>query len=130
MGRGAHGDLTCKEDLVLMSVENHILVARRGWGHDAVPKGLDILEAVMDAGRIVAANSCHSLVAGLVEGFERVEVDDATKRLVEELDCRDDIGVTGVVLSERLKRGDGLVDRITLQPTNRSGAAAIVEAIL
>ena len=61
--RGAHGNLRWGEDLVLMSVEKHILVARRGLGHDAVPIGLETLESVMDAGGEVAAGSCHGLVA-------------------------------------------------------------------
>ena len=128
--RGAHGDLSWREDLILMSVENHILVARRGWGHEAVPIGVDVLESVMDAGCVVAAGSGHGLVAGLVEGLKLVEVERATKRLIEELNCRDDVSVAGIVLSEILKRGDGLVNRISLLPIHRPVAATVVEAIL
>lgn len=84
----------------------------------------------MDAGCVVGTGSCHSLVAGLVKGLEVVEVEGATKRLVEKLDCRDDVSVVGVALSEVLKRGDRLADRITLLPINGSVAAAIVETIL
>lgn len=113
-----------------MSIENHILIARRGWGHEAVPIGLKILKCVMDAGCIVSASSCYGLVAGLIEGLELVEVEGATKRLVQELDCRDDVSVVRVVLSEVLKRSERLADRITLLPINRPIAATIVEAIL
>lgn len=84
----------------------------------------------MDAGCVVAAGSCHGLVTGLVEGLELVEVEGATKRLVEELNRRDDVSISGVALSEILKRGDGLADRITLLPPNGSVASAVVEAIL
>lgn len=128
--RGAHGDLSWREDLILMSIEEHILVARRGWRHEAVPIGLEILEGVMNDRCVVAAGSSHSLVAGLVEGPDLVEVESGSHRLVEEFDCRDDVGVGGVALSEYLKRGDSLADRITLLPINSSVAAAVVEAIL
>ncbi len=84
----------------------------------------------MEAGCVVAAGSCQSLVAGLVKGLEIAEVERATKRLVEELDCRYDVSIVGVALSEVLKRGDCLADRITLLPIDRSIAAAVVEAIL
>ena len=130
MCRGAHGDLGWREDLVLMSIEKHILIAGRGWGHEAVPIGVDILESVVDYRCVVAAGSCHGLVAGLVKGPDLVKIEGATKRLVEEFDCRHDVSVVGVTLSKILKRGDGLADCITLLPINRSVAAAIVEAIL
>lgn len=84
----------------------------------------------MNASYVVAAGSCHGVVTGLVEGLDLVKVEGATKRLVEDLNCRDGVGVSGVALSENLKRGDRLVDRITLLPINGSKAAAVVEAIL
>ena len=66
----------------------------------------------------------------MVEGLDLVEVEGATKRLVKNLNCREDVRVTGVASSKNLKRGDGLADRVTLLPINRSVAAAVVEAIL
>ena len=84
----------------------------------------------MNASCVVAAGSCHSFVAGLVEGLELVKVEGATERLIEELDCRDDVCVAGVVLSEHLKCGDGLADGITLLPINGPVAAAVIEAVL
>ena len=84
----------------------------------------------MDAGCVIAAGSCHGLVAGLVEGLELVEIEGATERFVEELYGRDDVSVAGVAFSEVLKRGACLANAITLLPINRSVAAAIVEAIL
>ena len=127
---GTHADLTWGEDLVLMGIEEDVLVARGGLGHEAVPIGREVLECVMDAGCKVFAGSCHGLIAGLVEGLEVVEVEVGTKRFVEKLDCRDDVSVAGVALCEILKRGKCLADRITLLPINRSVAAAVVEAIL
>lgn len=84
----------------------------------------------MNASYIVAAGSCHGVVTGLIEGLELVEVDGATKRLVEEFNCRDGVCISRVALSEDLKRGERLADRIALLPINRSEAAAVVEAIL
>ncbi len=127
---GTHADLTRGEDLVLMGIEEDVLVARGGLGHEAVPIGREILEGVMDAGCKVAAGSCHGLIAGLVEGLEVVKVEVGTKRFIEKLDCRDDVSVAGVALCEIIKCGECLADRITLLPINRSVAAAVVEAIL
>ena len=127
---GAHADLGGGEDLVLMGVEKHVLVAGRGLGHEAVPIGLEVLEGVVDAGGVIAAGSRDGLVAGLVEGLDPVEIEGAAKRFVEKFDCRDDVGVGRVALSEFLKCGHGLADRIALLPINRSVAAAVVEAIL
>lgn len=84
----------------------------------------------MDAGCVVAAGSCHGLIAGLVESLDLVEIEGAAERFVEELYCRDDVSVPGVALSEILKRGECLANGITLLPINISVAAAIVETIL
>ena len=84
----------------------------------------------MDAGCVVAAGSRHGFVARLIESLEVVKVEGATKRLVEELDCRDHVGVPRVALSEVLKRGDRLADRVALLPVNRPIATTVVEAIL
>lgn len=84
----------------------------------------------MDAGCVIAAGSCHGVVAGLVEILELVEIEGAAKRFIEELYCRDDVSVPGVALSEVLKRGECLANGITLLPINSSVAAAIIETIL
>ena len=126
----AHGDLGRGEDLVLMGVEKHVLVAGRGLGHEAVPIGLEVLESVVDAGGVIATGSRDGLVAGLVEGLDLVEVEGAAERFVEKFDCRDDVGVARVALSEFLKCGDSLADRVALLPIDRSVAAAVVEAVL
>lgn len=84
----------------------------------------------MDAGCVVGAGSRHGLVTGLVEAFQLVEIERATERLVEQLDCRDYVSVAGVTRSEILKRGERLADGIALLPIHRAVAAAIVEAIL
>ena len=95
-----------------MGVEKYILVARRGLGHEAVPVSLEVLEGVMDAGCVVTASACHCLVTGLIKAFDLVEVQGATKRFVEELDCGDDVSVARVALSKILKRGDRLANGI------------------
>ena len=130
MVRGAQGDLAWREDLILMSIEDHILVAGRSWGHEPVPVRIDVLKRVMNAGCVVATGSCDRLVAVLIEGLELIKVEGATKGLVEELDGRDDVSVASVALSEVLKRGQCLANRITLLPINRPIAPAVVEAIL
>ena len=66
----------------------------------------------MDAGCVVTASACHCLVAGLIKALDLVEVQGATKRFVEELDCRNDVGVARVALSKILERGDGLANGI------------------
>ena len=128
--RGTHGNLTWGEDLVLMGIKNHVLVARRGWGHEAVPVAFEILESIVNAGCVVGADSCHGLVAGLVETLDLLEVEGATQRLVQELDCRDNVGVARVALGEVLDCGDGLAHCISLLPIDGSVAAAVVEAVL
>ena len=84
----------------------------------------------MNGSHVVAAGSCQGVVTGLVEGLKLVEVDGATKRLVEDLNCRDGVGISGVALGENLKCGDRLGNRIALLPINGSEAAAVVETIL
>ena len=128
--RGAHGDLGGGEDLVLMRVEEHVLVAGRGLGHEAVPISLEVLERVVDGGCIVAAGSGDGFVAGLVERLDLVKIEGTAKGFIEEFDGRDDVGVARVTLSEVLECGDGLADRVALLPINVSVAAAIVEAVL
>ena len=91
---------------------------------------MEILESILDAGCVIAAGSRHGLVAGLVEALELGEVEGETKRLVQELDCRDNIGVASVAFGEILNRGDRLAHCITLLPIDGSVAAAIVETIL
>lgn len=130
MVRGAHADLARRENLVLMSIEHYILVARRSWGHEPVPVSLKVLESVMEAGCVVSAGSGDRIVAVLIKGLELIEVEGATKRLVEELDCRDNVSVASVALSEVLKRGQCLANCITLLPINRPVAPTVVEAIL
>ena len=99
-------------------------------GHEAVPVALEILESILDAGCIITAGSCHGLVAGLVESLKLVQVEGVTKRLIQEFDCRDHIGVARVAFGEVLDRGDGLAHGITLLPIDGSAAAAIVETVL
>ena len=96
--------------MVLVGIEKDILVTRRGLGHEAVPISLEVLKSVMNTGGVVTAGSCYGFVAGLVEGLDLVEVQYWAKRLVEKLNGRDDIRVTGVSLSEVLERGKGLLD--------------------
>lgn len=84
----------------------------------------------MDAGCVVAAGSCHGLVAVLVEILDPVEIKGAAERFIEELYCRDDVSVPGVALSEILERGECLANAITLLPSNISVAAAVVETVL
>lgn len=126
---GGLGDFVLGEDLVLMGVEDYVLVTGCGC-HETVPVGREVLEGILDGGREVVAGSCHRGVAIQVEGFDLVHVEGVTEWFIEELDCRNDVSVAGITLSEVLNCGDCLVDGIALLPVDRSIAAAIVEAIL
>ena len=105
MVRGAHADLAWRKDLILVSIEYHILVAGRSLGHEPVPVRINILKSVMEAGGVVATGSCDRIVAVLIKGLELIKVEGATEGLVEEFDGRDHVSVASIALSEVLKRG-------------------------
>ena len=126
---GGHGVLFGGEDLVLVGVEDDVLVARGGV-ELAVPVGFEVLEGVVDAGCVVGAGGGDGFVAGLVEGFDAVEVERAAEGFVEEFDGGDDVGVAGVAGGEVLEGRQGLGDGVALLPVDGAVAAGVVEAVL
>lgn len=91
-------ELSGREDLVLMRIEDHMVHAGLDV-HEAVPIALEVLEGVVDADGSVAVAVADGAPAVVVEGFDLVEVEGAAEGLVEQLNAGYDVGGRGVALS-------------------------------
>ncbi len=74
--------------------------------------------------------SAHVSPSVIVELLDLAHVQAPVAGLIDELNCRDDVGLGGIAVGEGFDSEDGLVNIITSLPVYGAFSATVVEAVL
>lgn len=121
--------LAIVEDLVMMGV-HHYVPHTRPRPHETIP-GVDLQKTIVkdNSGVIVRyADVAPTIIVVLLEAI--LVNSSRDQRLIDQLNCGDDIGILSVSLGQSLNGLQGLRYCISLLPVDCAFAATVVESVL